>query len=54
MMYPRGERFQYNNTGYVVLGLIIEAVAKMPFDEYLNKAIFTPCNMADTGYPSPA
>jgi CubicO group peptidase (beta-lactamase class C family) len=50
MMYPRGERFQCNNTGYVVLGLIIEAVTKMPFDEYLKREIFTPCEMASTGY----
>jgi len=50
MMYPRGEKFQYNNTGYVVLGLIIEAVIKMPFDAYLQAAIFAPCNMTSTGY----
>ena len=29
MMYPAGERFQYNNTGFVVLGLIIEKIIKM-------------------------
>lgn len=50
MMYPRGERFQYNNSGYVMLGLIIEAVTGMPFDAYLNKAVFEPCGMARTGY----
>ncbi len=50
MMYPRGQRFQYNNTGYVVLGLVIEAVVKMPFDDYLQKAIFEPCGMVNTGY----
>ena len=50
MMYPKGERFQYNNTGYVVLGLIIEKVTGMLFDEYLKRNIFTPCNMMDTGY----
>ena len=50
MMYPRGQSFQYNNTGYVVLGLVIEAVVKMPFDEYLRKVIFEPCAMVNTGY----
>ena len=50
MMYPRGERFQYNNTGYVVLGLIIEAVTSLPFDEYLEREVFHPCGMNDTGY----
>jgi len=50
MMYPRGERFQYNNTGYVLLGLIIEQIAGMPFDEYLGREVFEPCGMSDTGY----
>lgn len=50
MMYPRGEKFQYNNTGFVVLGLIIEAITNMPFDEYLKKNIFNISHMYSTGY----
>ena len=50
MMYPKGERFQYNNTGYVVLGLIIEKIAHMPFDLFLRKNIFSVCGMDSTGY----
>ena len=50
MMYPAGERFQYNNSGYVVLGLILEAVTGLPFDEHLKRAVFEPCGMASTGY----
>lgn len=50
MMYRRGERFQYNNTGYVVLGLIIEAVTGKPFDIFLRESLFDPCLMTDTGY----
>lgn len=50
MMYPKGEKFQYNNTGFVVLGLIIEAITKMPFDEYLKKNIFDVIGMHSTGY----
>ncbi|MFA9396993.1 MAG: serine hydrolase domain-containing protein [Clostridiaceae bacterium] len=50
MMYPAGDRFQYNNTGYVVLGLIIEKATGQLFDEYLQKNIFEPCGMFDTGY----
>ena len=50
MAFPKGQKFQYNNAGYVVLGLIIEAVTKLPFDRYLEKIIFTPCEMEDTGY----
>lgn len=50
MMYPPGERFQYNNTGFVVLGLIIETLTGQLFDEYLKNNVFEPCNMFDTGY----
>lgn len=50
MMYPRGEKFQYNNTGFVVLGLIIESITKEPFDKYLKDNIFKIVGMNDTGY----
>ena len=50
MMYPKGERFQYNNTGYVVLGLIIEEITGKPFHVYLQETIFNSCKMTDTGY----
>jgi CubicO group peptidase (beta-lactamase class C family) len=50
MMYLAGERFQYNNTGFVVLGLIIEKLTGLLFDEYLRKNIFEPCGMINTGY----
>jgi len=50
MMYQPGEKFQYNNTGYVVLGLIIEKITGHLFDKYLHNNIFSPCGMFDTGY----
>ena len=50
MMYPKGERFQYNNSGYVMLALIIEAVTGTPFDEYLKRQVFDVCKMDSTGY----
>ncbi len=50
MMYPRGEKFQYNNTGYVLLAMIIEKITGMEFDEYLQKNVFEVCGMHSTGY----
>ena len=50
MMYPKGERFQYNNSGYVLLALIIEAVTGTEFDRYLKEKIFDVCGMDSTGY----
>jgi len=50
MMYPKGEQFQYNNSGYVLLASIIEKVTGMYFDEYLQKNVFDLCDMTSTGY----
>lgn len=50
MMYPKGSKFQYNNTGFVVLAMIIERVTRLPFDQYLKENIFDKCNMTGTGY----
>lgn len=50
MMYPRGSKFQYNNTGFVVLAIIIEKVTGLEFDKYLKDYVFIPCGMHNTGY----
>ena len=50
MMYPKGEKFQYNNSGYVLLAMIIEKVTGMYFDQYLKVNIFDVCGMNSTGY----
>lgn len=50
MMYPKGEKFQYNNSGYVLLAAIIEKVTGMYFDKYLQANIFDVCDMNGTGY----
>lgn len=50
MMYSKGERFQYNNTGYVLLAMIIEKVTGLLFDQYLKENIFDVCDMESTGY----
>lgn len=50
MMYPKGEKFQYNNTGYVLLAMIIEKVTGMYFDQYLKTNVFDVCDMNSTGY----
>lgn len=50
MCFSHGSRFQYNNAGYVLLALVLEAVTGTAFDEYLQKNVFDPCTMAHTGY----
>lgn len=50
MMYPKGEKFQYNNSGYVLLAMIIEKISGKDFDVYLKEAVFDVCGMNSTGY----
>lgn len=50
MMYPKGEKFQYNNSGYVLLASIIEKLTGVYFDQYLQTHIFDVCDMKSTGY----
>lgn len=50
MMYPKGEKFQYNNSGYVLLAMVIEKITGMYFDQYLKENIFDRCGMESTGY----
>lgn len=50
MQYPAGSKFQYNNTGYAVLGLILERISGEPFDRFLEEAVFRPLGMKNTGY----
>jgi CubicO group peptidase (beta-lactamase class C family) len=48
--FKPGDKFKYNNSGYVVLGRIIETASGMPYAKYLKEAIFDPLGMNDTGY----
>lgn len=50
MSYEKGSRFQYNNSGYVLLAMIIEKITGMAFDEYLRIHLFAACGMTSTGY----
>lgn len=48
--FETGLKYQYSNTAYVILGLIIEKVSNMNLDEYLKQEIFKPLNMNDTQF----
>jgi CubicO group peptidase (beta-lactamase class C family) len=50
MKFTPGDKFQYNNAGFIALGLIVEQQTGMSFTEYVEKNIFLPCDMKDTGY----
>ena len=43
-----GEKFYYSDTGYVLLGLIVEKLYNQPYASILNERIFKPLNMENT------
>jgi CubicO group peptidase (beta-lactamase class C family) len=51
--YTPGEKFRYNNSGYFLLGVLIEKVSGKKYDAYLQENIFGPLGMKDSGYDRP-
>jgi CubicO group peptidase (beta-lactamase class C family) len=43
-----GEKFQYYNGNYQVLGLVIEQISGQPYGEYMREHVFTPLGMNHT------
>jgi D-alanyl-D-alanine carboxypeptidase len=43
--FPPGKGFHYSDTGYLILGLVVEAVTGMPFHDALQQLIFKPLGM---------
>ena len=43
-----GSHWEYSNSGYVVLGLVVEKVSGKSFPEFLHERIFAPLGMANT------
>lgn len=48
--FPPGEKFSYSNSGYILLGYIIEQISGKPYEEVLQEVIFSPLKLNDTGY----
>jgi CubicO group peptidase (beta-lactamase class C family) len=44
-----GSKFRYSNSSYFLLGRIIEKVSGMTYEDYLNKNIFKPAGMENSG-----
>ena len=50
LQFKPGERFAYSNSGYLLLGYIIEKVTGKSYEQVLQENIFTPLKMNNTGY----
>jgi CubicO group peptidase (beta-lactamase class C family) len=46
--FQPGVRYDYSNTGYMILASIVEKVSKMKFEEFMRRYLFVPSGMNDT------
>jgi CubicO group peptidase (beta-lactamase class C family) len=50
LAFTPGSKAQYSNSNYMLLGLLVEKVSGVPFGEFLQKNVFAPAGMKDTGH----
>ncbi|MEO1486609.1 MAG: serine hydrolase [Bacteroidota bacterium] len=48
LLFQPGERYAYSNSGYIMLGVIIEKLSGRSLDTYLKEAVFEPLGMKNT------
>lgn len=46
--FPPGTKWEYSNSGYCVLAMVVEKISGMPFAEFLHQRIFAPLKMQNT------
>ena len=51
LLFEPGARHHYGNTGYVVLGAVIEAVTGRSYYDHMRCSVFEPAGMVDTDFP---
>lgn len=52
MQFEPGKKYEYSNTGYVLLASIVEAVSGQDFVAFCDERIFTPLQMSSTAIRS--
>ena len=50
LLFSPGDTWSYSNSGYIVLGYIIERVSGQTYADFIQDNIFTPLHMEDSGY----
>ena len=45
-----GDRFEYSNTGYAILGLVIEAVSGLAYPDAVRRRVLEPLGLGSTGF----
>jgi CubicO group peptidase (beta-lactamase class C family) len=50
MVFPPGEKFYYSESGFIVLGLIVEQHSGTSFPDYVTENVLRRAGMSDSGY----
>jgi CubicO group peptidase (beta-lactamase class C family) len=50
LLFPPGTQYHYGNTGYVILGALIEQVTGQTYFDHMRSAIYQPLDMHDTDH----
>ncbi len=50
--FQPGEKWNYSNSGYVLLGYLIEKISGQSYSQFVQENIFNPLGMKDSGYDS--
>lgn len=50
--FQPGSSYEYCNSGYVLLGYLIEKISGLSYQDFIMKNIFEPLEMSDSGYDS--
>jgi CubicO group peptidase (beta-lactamase class C family) len=53
LLFKPGERYEYSNVGFSLLGIIVELVSGMGYENLLYEQLFKPAGMEKTGYVRP-
>jgi CubicO group peptidase (beta-lactamase class C family) len=48
--FEPGARYSYSNTGFIILGLVVEKVSGQPFGPFLQERILTPLGMTHSAF----
>ncbi len=50
LAFDPGSKWEYSNSGYLILGVLIEKVSGLSYEEYVRRHVYEPAGMKDTAF----
>jgi CubicO group peptidase (beta-lactamase class C family) len=50
LQWAPGTRYDYSNSGYSLLGMVVEKASGMPYEQFVREKLWIPAGMTRTGY----